>query len=143
MKSFTEVLFEQFEKQLGQKIQGDLHSQKLRLQSEIIDTDPSCLSQILGQTKVFKAPFGPKKYPTPRRSQPIPKPHDLTPEQFSSLQFFTSWGESLTGHFSKQELKAAFRRLAKKLHPDLSRQSSEVFMQLKASFLSLEKVFNK
>lgn len=139
MKSFTEVLFEQFEKQLGQKAQAHSHSKNQSFQSEIVDTDPSCLSQILGRTQPFKSSGLKNTYP-----RPTPKPrlaHRLDEEQKQALCFLRKLGASLEDNFAKSELKSIFRKMMKQLHPDIPGGSEELFKEAFKSFKALERLF--
>ena len=139
MKSFTEVLFEQFEKQLGQKAKAHSPSQNQSFRSEIIDTDPSCLSQILGRTEAFKSNVVKNPYPRPvTKPRPV---HNLNEEQRRALQFLRKLGTRLEDNFSKSELKSTYRQMMKKLHPDIPGGSEVLFKEAYKSFKSLESLF--
>jgi hypothetical protein len=139
MKSFTEVLFEQFEKQLGQKAQAHSQSQNPSFYSEIIDTDPSCLSQILGRTQSFKSSVLKNPYPRP---QPKPRPaHRFDEEQKQALFFLRKLGASLEDNFAKAELKSIYRKMMKQLHPDIPGGREDLFKEAFKSFKALERLF--
>lgn len=76
---------------------------------------------------VLKGPFHPipDKQPkeTPAGNDPIKthgahRPRVLTEIQKQALEVFRSHGELLDGYAENAEIKKAFRRLAKRLHPD-------------------------
>ncbi len=72
----------------------------------------------------FKAFSGKKpKKPSNEKTEeakvsPAGRKRILTEPQKQALEFFRSYGEMLDDHAGTIEIKKAFRRLAKKLHPD-------------------------
>lgn len=75
--------------------------------------------------------------------RPIGLPADIT----AAFEFFIEHGAQVTDKSSAQELKRAYRRLAKTLHPDAFAQASELdqqrqaklFRELKLHYLVLSK----
>ena len=83
-----------------------------------------------------------------RRETPPPRPRKprrrLTPAQKRSLGFFQQMGEgSLHADLSHAELKAAYRRLARRLHPDMAahgtgaRAGQRAFIELREHYAVL------
>jgi hypothetical protein len=107
------------------------------------DSSPAHLAYLLGQIAKPPQDLRPRKSPYPRPPARPVQPHILNDLQTKALSFFTHWGEVLTPAFSKGELKSAFRRLAKKLHPDLSQRSGSEFIELKEAFSQLNLVPRK
>lgn len=127
----------QFAEILESKIRSDLSKDQAPLEcSREFDTDPAHLAYLMSQ--IQRLNFTSKKttfaYPSLKRptnthprvqekpSIELP-PHVLTETELQAANDFKNWNEALNPRFSKAELKAAFRRLAKRLHPDLSLKS--------------------
>lgn len=139
MKSFTEILFEQFEKKVEQRAQAFSRSENQNLQNEIFDTDPTCLSQILGRTQSFKSRVLKNPYPRPA---PKPRPaHRLDEEQQQALCFLRKLGARLESNFAKSELKSVYRQTMKRIHPDIPGGSEDLFKEAFKSFKALERLF--
>ncbi|MFZ4403571.1 MAG: hypothetical protein ACOYOK_05655 [Pseudobdellovibrionaceae bacterium] len=74
------------------------------------------------------------------KSQPTPPPHQLSDEQKKSKSYFANAKENLNPAFQRHELKSAFRRLAKKLHPDHGGTDAD-YRQLLAHYQNLKIIF--
>jgi hypothetical protein len=124
---FSEILEAKLENQ------GDL-KQFNHCSSRDFDTDPAHLAYLMSQVQRLKTPLkaANKAYPH-FPSRPI-TPYNLTELEAKAQAFFQNWSETLSPRFSRAELRSAFRRLAKKLHPDLSPSSAQEFMELKKSY---------
>lgn len=108
--------------------------------SREFDTDPAHLAYLMSQVQKLETPHNraAKAYP---QAPPRPvTPYLLTEPQSKAQVYFQSWDEPLSPRFTRAELKAAFRRLAKRLHPDLSLRSGQEFMELKKSYEILKDV---
>lgn len=112
-------------------------------------TDPANLAYLMGQIGVFRfeAPR-PRPKPVPRRLastsfQPRESgvPHTLTERQKTAMLWFARFEENLLPDFTERELKQAFRRLARRFHPDVQSGSELVFIELKELNEALEGVF--
>lgn len=105
--------------------------------------EPAHLAFLLGQTPVFRfqkpAPartFRPTVSASARPSPLRPRrtqgaPHVLSERQKTAVEWFARFDEVLPPDFSPSELKAAFRRLARRLHPDHSGAGPAAFLELK------------
>lgn len=112
------------------------------------ELDPAHLSYLMGQIPATKFQSQ-KQYPRqknrstekPQNPQPKPltAPEHLSAEGQKAWLFFALQGENLGVHFSKLEVKQTFRRLAKRLHPDLNRGKTghEPFLELQVAFKTL------
>lgn len=138
--------------QFAEILEGKLRNQASTAQFDSsvrqeFDTDPAHLAYLMSQ--VQKLGTTPKRATTAYpRAIPRPLPaYILTPIEQKAAAYFQQWNEILNPRFTKSELKAAFRRLAKKLHPDLSLRAKELsgeeFMELKKAFDALVKVPKK
>lgn len=63
---------------------------------------------------------------------PIPRPkvrvnRKFTFDQNKALAIFLKFGENLDDYSTDEEIKMAYRRLAKKFHPDLNKNKGEEF----------------
>lgn len=75
-----------------------------------------------------------------RSSPPIKrKPHVLNPQQAQAYATLNAW-EPLSPAFTARELKANFRRLVKRLHPDHG-GNAEDFRALRSSYRELSLIF--
>lgn len=129
MKSFLDILAEKIiEKQKPQP-------------REIQDTSPAYLAYLLGLQSKIPMHRPTQAYPY---YKPTPKPaHKLNLQQAKALDFFNQWGEELKNNFNSLELKKAYRKLAKKWHPDTQTRTSspEKFILLKAQYEILNRLF--
>lgn len=64
-------------------------------------------------------------------AKPLP-PHDLSPEQKLAAHIFQTYQTPLSPRFTRKELKTAWRKLAKKTHPDQGGSESSFRAALKA-----------
>lgn len=134
--------FSEFARVIEQKIRRDL---KAELQAEDLvsrgenpnftreyDDSPRGMAWLIGKTPraTIIDPRGKTAYGVKER--PLP-PHKLNVFQMSAVRFFLDHGVSLSPRFSKKELKAAFRKLALRLHPDQG-GAAQSFMELKSCF---------
>lgn len=127
------------------------------------DTSPAHMAFLLGELPVFRFAKAPSLRhrqsqshgPSPKRKEPrlaqavraAPRPpgpaHPLNENQKVAKDWFAQHGESLLEDFTVNELKAAFRRLALRLHPDAQRGSTTLFIDLKHHRQQLDFVFKK
>lgn len=77
------------------------------------------------------------------RTPPKPRPaHNLNATQTVAFELFKRLGAGLTSNFAMNDLKAQFRALALKVHPDQG-GSSETFQSLMMAYRDLQTVFSK
>ncbi len=69
----------------------------------------------------------------------IRTPRKLTFDQIRAVQVFAGFGERLDATSTLSEIKRAYRKLAKKLHPDLNKSSQDEFKILAAQYKILVK----
>lgn len=103
--------------------------------------EPANLSILLGQChKVLFNTKPPKAYL--RTKVNIPRtPHKLSTSAQKAMYFFESNGFSLDPGYTRKELQQAFRKLAKKMHPDFNHENTnEMFIRLRESYHDLLKV---
>lgn len=138
-KSFNDIFVKQLLK--------DLWPQKAKAHapSELIDSSPAHMAYLLGELETFhtKNDRGQTHY-NQQKLKPLPrKAHILTDLQKQAFDFIRQFIPELSHGFSKQELKKAFRQLAKEFHPDLTTATNapERFRELKASYDSLSTLF--
>lgn len=129
MKTFMEILIEKV---------GENKSNSAALE---YDTSPRHMSYIMGlQGKNTNQQASPRAW---NYYKPKPRPaHALTTQQCESLDFFNQFNADLKNNFNGLELKKAFRQLAKKFHPDVSKisGSAEIFINLKKHYDILTQV---
>lgn len=114
--------------------------------------DPAHLAYLLGTIPVrrFHTPpksAAPKAAVRPAVKPPFQKPaprarrpdHVLTERQKTAMAWFAFQSESLPGDFTTDELKKAFRSLARKTHPDAG-GSASLFLELKGHHAALRSV---
>lgn len=65
----------------------------------------------------------------------------LTYDQKRAIEFFIKLGMSLKEEASLEEIKSAYRRLAKKYHPDLNSHQGDQFKQISLAYKKLIKGF--
>lgn len=96
------------------------------------DLEPALLSTLLGRVPVTKSQrhFQQQKAYRPAPPKPI-VPYSLPQSEQNAVEFFQHWGVALSPRFKTAELKKAFWRLAKELHPDHSGRSGAEFHELK------------
>ncbi|MBX2987008.1 MAG: hypothetical protein KF802_03840 [Bdellovibrionaceae bacterium] len=116
--------------------------------------EPAHLAYLLGQIGVFRfpkpRPSPPPSSPSrekPRPAVPAPRakgpPHALSERQKTAMGWFQDQGEALADDFNEKELKTAFRRLARRLHPDVHPQGNDLFLTLKTQHRCLEEIFKR
>ncbi|MBL7671336.1 MAG: J domain-containing protein [Bdellovibrionaceae bacterium] len=76
------------------------------------------------------------RYPRPPR-----RPHSLNESQSHALCYFNANGAMLPPDLTAPELKAAYRALARRFHPDKKGGSQASFIELKLSYDSLKSLF--
>jgi hypothetical protein len=112
-----------------------------------VSLEPANLAYLLGSLPVFQLNKGPKRQPQQESKKPIRRsqmaPHQLSEAQAKAKSWFFDRGEDLKADFTKAELKAAFRKLALRLHPDTRHQDSNesLFLRLTPSYNELLKIF--
>jgi DnaJ-class molecular chaperone len=95
-----------------------------------------------GPSYILKTPFKPfpgqnrggKPFPSPKAdTEPSSRPRVLTKIQKESLECFRRHGEILAEDAGESEIRKAFRRLAKRFHPDkttgLSQEQQKIWAQ--------------
>lgn len=110
--------------------------------------DPAHMAFLLGQVAVTKLAnstvsqkFGrPPKRPAQTRARPQGPAHSLDERQKLAFAWFLDQGESLLADFNAQELKGAFRRLARRLHPDVTKGPNGPFLELQGHHRALRTV---
>lgn len=115
---------------------------------EIGATDPAHLSFLLGRVGIFhfRSRVGPHPFPSTKTSdsKSVTTPdHHLDERQRNALQWFSRWHEVLPLNFEKKQLKGAFRRLARRLHPDTGGGGARYFLELKDHYAHLNQVFRE
>lgn len=149
-KDLENELFQRENQALSKQNSGvifdSIHSKHSSLNTEFpseIDVFPTGFSWLLGQkseahkiasieqSTLVKArqQYGVKIRPRPA--------HKLNSEQQNAFRFFLSFGIELVNNFSSQELRAAWKKLAFKTHPDHG-GSSQMFQKAQQSYLSLQ-----
>ena len=96
-------------------------------------------ASVAGARRAYPRGKGPKPSTRPTRG-PV---HALSDRQKDAVVFFERFGERLAGDYSTDELKTAYRRLALRLHPDVTRGSAEPFLELRGHYKTLETVFER
>ncbi|MBK7961815.1 MAG: J domain-containing protein [Bdellovibrionales bacterium] len=92
---------------------------------------------LLGQIQPLKpSSFQLKRYPRPPR-----QPHSLNESQSHALCYFNANGAMLPPDLTAPELKAAYRALARRFHPDKKGGSQASFIELKLSYDRLKSLF--
>lgn len=92
---------------------------------------------LLGQIQPLKFSNTPlKRYPRPPR-----RPHSLNENQKAALWYFNANGVMLLPDLTAPELKAAYRALARRFHPDKKGGSQASFIELKLSYDCLKALF--
>lgn len=72
---------------------------------------------------------------SPIVEEPIPRvKRKLTFDQEGSLKVFAIFGEKLDEYSTDEEIKNAYRRLAKKFHPDINRNKGEEFKMISSAY---------
>ena len=104
--------------------------------------DPAHLSLLLGNIprSTFPRVAGQRAYGQIPESRPKPKvPAYLSPEQGLAWQYFAEQGAVLKSGYKKNEVKVAFRKIAKKIHPDVfpKPESHELFLRLQLAYKHL------
>lgn len=133
MKSFAEILSEKLNQHSNQSHKNSIDSlesptqqenfsaseekfqrftQELRFASEAFYFQPSRKTQIYQKNSAASSAL--KAEPAASKT----KSHPLNERQQTAYDYYQNLGISLSPSFSRSELKAAFRKLAKKLHPD-------------------------
>lgn len=83
----------------------------------------------------------PRPEPKPAQSPPPPRPRvkrKLTFDQIKAVKVFTKFGELEIGDCSTiDEIKTAYRRLARKFHPDAAKKSGEEFKLISLAYKKL------
>jgi hypothetical protein len=131
--SFKEILREKM---------SDFHPiPPLKSTPEKLSLDPIHMAFLLGNVQKRMTQCSRGSYPQ-SIVRPQRKPHVLTATQRHSYEFLKSWVRDLSEGFSSVELKKAFRRAAKILHPD-SGGNAILFMDLKAHYECLRSVIGK
>lgn len=90
-----------------------------------------------GARRAYPLGKGPKASTRPSRG-PV---HPLSDRQKDAISFFEQFAERLPGDFSESDLKGAYRRLALRLHPDMTGGATGSFLELRSHYKSLEAVF--
>lgn len=108
--------------------------------------DPAHLAFLLGTIPVHRFRTPPPRPASPRaKSPPTPPPrprrpdHVLTERQKTATLWFAAQDEVLPSDFTADELKKAFRALARRLHPDTGGTAAS-FLELKAHHAALKAV---
>lgn len=118
--------------------QMDSQDSDLDWQSEVLDFSPSpdlepaILTALLGRVPVTKSQrkFQQQTAYKAAAAKPV-VPHRLNSAQQAAAQFFATSGVALSPRFKIMELKKAYWRLAKDLHPDQSGRDGTEFQELK------------
>lgn len=123
-------------------------------QRETGGAEPAHLAFLLGQVGVFRFPAQRRPTMTTHSAKPTPPPrptptrpkgpaHSLDERQKTAMVWFANRGERLEEDFTSTELRSAFRRLARRLHPDISGGDTQPFLELKAAQSALKDVVAK
>jgi hypothetical protein len=91
------------------------------------------INKIYPKTKIKKESLLEKlkiiiEEPAPREKR------KLTFDQAGALKVFNIFGEKLDEYSTDEEIKNAYRRLAKKFHPDLNRNKGEEFKMISSAY---------
>ncbi len=131
MRSFFDTLIDQLKKDIPQAV--------LKPNSYTSTEEPDVIAQLIGRTSTVQT----FKYETSayrRFERPLP-PHKLSSSQMVARESLVRMGAELSPRFPLQELKATFRKLALKHHPDHGGCALR-FQELKASVEELKTLFN-
>lgn len=138
MRSFFDTLIDQLKKDIPKGASPSLEPQSLFTAGE----DPDVIAQLIGRTKTIKAYNYKtsiyKKFEKPQATLP---PHRLSSSQSVAKEILARLGADLSPRFHPLELKAVFRKLALKHHPDHG-GCAQKFQELKASVEELKTVFS-
>ncbi|UYL09358.1 J domain-containing protein [Bdellovibrio sp. SKB1291214] len=107
--------------------------------SSVMDSDPIHMAYLLGRVNKTELQTPRGQYPRPA-VRPQRKPHNFSPAQRQSFEFFKCWIHGLAEGFTETELRKAFRQAALILHPDHGGNTQQ-FMDLKEHFEVLRGVF--
>lgn len=135
---FAKILKQKSENVFGQDtVQMEFSRQQNLLIEHLNGADPAHLTFLISQIQTLKLPANFKKSTYPKPTPKPRKPHALNSQQQQAFARFQAWGSSLSPGYSSKELKTEFRSLAKKLHPDISKNNGEDFILLKKHYESL------
>lgn len=140
-QSFADIFAAKIESKIRQEYSQesfDLSRDLGRAAGQEFDTSPAHLAFLMSQVQPLKSTAAHKAYKAGPR--PAPKPHLLNATQNAAAAVFARFGAELSPAFRPNELKKAFRTLAKKLHPDHSGGGAQDFIQLKMAFDCLQKI---
>jgi hypothetical protein len=140
--SFQEIL----EEKMTQSQPAGQNSTTMAMEPGLFDSDPAHLAFLLGQVNVFRferprPQVRPAAPPPPKKQRVRGTDHELSEEQRWSFEWFVAKGERLDPDYTEGELKAAYRRLARRLHPDLNGGDGQAFLELKGQHECLRSVF--
>lgn len=96
--------------------------------------DPANLAYLMGQIPKFHFQ---KRAHYPKMPRVLTLPSWLSEHEKLAYRKFFEWGAPLSPRFSREELKAAFRKLALTFHPDQG-GPEEQFLELRKMFLILK-----
>lgn len=122
-------------KQILREKMGENQTFSSENEASILSTDPAHMAFLLGKIRKTGSLSPRGNYPAPK-VRPQRKPHDFSPAQRLSYEFFKSWVHDLPEGFTTTELKKAFRQAAKALHPDLG-GTPQLFIELKSHYKTL------
>jgi hypothetical protein len=162
-KNFADVLYEKIEAKILAEIGLEARSQTQQTQQSAKfheDLNPTCLSHLIGkiarpQAKSSHKSGGMRRPQTYIKSQNSSQSSSQTDSARQStkspplashqdqsiseaLWLFRTYGEDIPLQFSISDIKAAFRSLAMRLHPDRGGNSRE-FMNIRKAFAVLTK----
>lgn len=141
--------FQSFAQELEKRIRKEIEKEFLQPEpsspSEVKDFPSETWTHLVGQVGTFRFQADPRAAAY-HRTRPAPKPrpaHNLNEIQSKAWTFFQSHLEiPLEPNFSQSQLKAAFRALALRLHPDQG-GSHQRMQELLWARRQLETVFQK
>lgn len=138
---FAEILYRQIENQVRQDLSKNFSQPAgfaSAIQSFHEDLTPSCLSQLVGAVgKVGQNFHGKAQVYHQNRPKVQRKVHTLSQAQLKAVALFLRLGQDIGQAFNLKELKAAFRTLALKTHPDQGGEN-QIFIELKEAFKLLK-----
>lgn len=129
---FAEILLEQLVKTAPQ-------SPPKNLQWGVDWTPPTLLFCRQNLSEKHRDFLGKSAYRVTKRPSPPPPP--LAPHLQAIVERWAQWGVPLELHFSEANLRQAWRRLAKKFHPDHGGEARH-FQQARRDFLELRRHFS-
>ncbi len=135
-EEFASALEKKIRRQIKEEMQVDSQTQASSASAAFVREElPLGYAWLLGQSGVFaqtsKAPVNRGRTAYGVRQKPA-LPHKMSPDQTDAKEIFRLFGVLLSPAFQRQELKKAWRSVAKSTHPDHGGTASDFRKALSA-----------